>query len=497
MHLLSTEEIRAWDAYTIENEPISSFNLMERAAQNFSNWFMKNYSDTNIPVYVCCGTGNNGGDGVAIARILSKKFYTVHVLICAVSESRSKEFIENLERVKLRDLASLAEYDGSNLPFIPRRSVIIDAILGIGFCRQLEPKWAKFFQHLNALGAPIVAVDIPSGLSADGFGDDSTLKAVQTITFQVPKISFFFPENQHFVGDWQVISIGLDPKFLQSIAVKSIYTERVDVQALLKHRDKHSHKGTFGTALLVTGSKGMLGAAILSTRAATRTGAGIVFTQVPEAGVNVIQSAVPEAIVLVDQGDDISEVRDLSKFAAIGVGCGIGTSAKTSAVLDHLVASGKPIVIDADALNILSTQKKLPQFAPNTIITPHPKEFDRLFGEHKTLADRIATARSWSSKLNIIIILKGAYTAVCSPDGLVHFNSTGNPGMATAGSGDVLTGMLSSLLARGYEPMNAAILGVYLHGMAGDFAKEVVGEESLVASDIIDHISTAFKKIYL
>ena len=496
MVILSTKEMKAWDDYTIESEPISPLNLMERAAQSFVAWFLKSFPNTDIPVYVFCGTGNNGGDGVAIARMLSKKFYTIHVVICNITSTRSKEFIENFERVKLRDVASIQELDGQKLPELSPKSIFIDAILGIGLTRPIERKWGKLIQQINAIGAPIVSVDIPSGLIADGFGDEFTIRATKTVTFQSPKLAFFFAENEAFVGDWHVVEIGLDKRYLQSIPAMYSFNQLSDIQSLVKNRRKHAHKGDFGTALLVTGSKGMMGASVLATKAAVRSGAGIVYSQIPALGSVVVHTAVPEAIVIADPGDYLSAVHDYSKYDAIGIGCGIGTDAQTVPLIQHLLESDKFMVLDADALNAISRWNTLPKFPVNTIITPHPKEFDRLFGAHSNSKERLNTAREQSVENQIIIILKGAYSAICLPDGSIYFNSTGNPGMATAGSGDVLTGILTGLLARGYLAGVGAMLGVYLHGLAGDLAREIVGEEALVASDIIESIPAAFKKIY-
>jgi len=500
MYVLSSEEIKAWDEYTIENEPISSINLMERAAQNFVGWFTKNYFDTNRQIVVFCGTGNNGGDGLAIARMLSKKFYTVHVIICHITQHKSKDFIENLERIKLRDVASIQELNAKDtFVDIHPKSIIIDALLGIGFNKPIDDTWKPLFKKINSLPQTKISIDIPSGLSHNGFGNEDTIKADYTITFQVPKLSFFFSENEKFVGNWHVISIGLDESYLLNKDFNINYIQHFEIQNLLLKRSKFSHKGNFGHSLIVGGQNGMMGAMVLATKAAYRSGAGIVTAHIPKIGNSILQSTIPEAIINQDSDENqISEYKFEESYNAVGIGCGMGTASQSLIAVKKYIESSNNIVIDADGLNCIA---KIGidniKFKENTIITPHPKEFSRLFGETKNSYERIKLAIDKANQYNIIIVLKGANTAIIFPSSEVYFNSSGNSGMATAGSGDVLTGILVGLLSRGYSPKEAVLLGVYLHGLAGDLAKDSFGVESLMASDIIDNLSVAFKKLYI
>ena len=500
MYVFGSDEIKAWENYTIDNEPISSINLMERAAQNFVGWFTKHFFDTNKPVVVFCGTGNNGGDGLAIARMLSKKFYTVHVYICNISANKTKDFLENLERVKLRDVASINELSSNDkFPELSSKCILIDALLGIGFNKSIDDKWKGLFANINNLNQPKIAIDIPSGLPNDGYGNEETIQANYTITFQVPKPAFFYPENEKYLGNWLVIPIGLDERFLNDKVYTFNYLQFQDIQNLLLNRAKFSHKGTYGHALMVVGQQGMMGAAVLSTKAAYRTGAGIVTAHIPNFGETILQTAIPEAILNLDSETSFistSFVQD--KYSVVGIGCGIGTKSNTKNMVKKYIESYKNVVVDADGLNCVAELGiNNIQFPENAIITPHPKEFSRLFSETHTSKDRIKLAFEKAVELKIIIILKGANTAIFLPNGSIYFNSTGNAGMATAGSGDVLTGILAGLISRGYQPSQAALLGVYLHGLAGDIAKETLGMESLIASDIIDYIPNAFKKLYL
>lgn len=499
MYVLSSDEIKAWDEYTIENEPISSINLMERAAQNFVGWFTKNFFDTNRQIVVLCGTGNNGGDGLAIARMLSKKFYTVHVIICHITQHKTKDFIENLERIKLRDVSSIQELNAKDtFTDIHPKSIIIDALLGIGFNRPIDDTWKQLFKKINSLTQTKISIDIPSGLSHDGFGNEDTIKADYTITFQVPKLSFFFAENEKYVGIWHVIPIGLDERFLLNKDFNINYIQHSDIQNLLIKRSKFSHKGNFGHSLIIGGQNGMMGAMVLAVKAAYRSGVGIVTAHIPKIGYSILQTSIPEAIIKLDSDENnISEYKLDESYNAVGIGCGMGTSSQSLNALKKYIESSNKIVIDADGLNcIAKIGIDRIKFKENTIITPHPKEFSRLFGDTKNSYERIKLAIEKANQYNIIIVLKGANTTIVFPNIEIYFNSTGNAGMATAGSGDVLTGILVGLLSRGYSQKEAVMLGVYLHGLAGDLAKECIGMESLMASDIIENISSAFKKLY-
>ena len=504
MKLLTADQIRAWDSFTIQNEPISSLGLMERASSVFTDWFSMIY-DNQKPVLIFCGTGNNGGDGLAIARFLHYLLYDVRVYICSISKNETADFAENLRNLSDLDPFILRGWisEKDAFPTIPQNAVVIDAILGSGLTRPVVGYWASFFDYLNQSQAEIVSVDIPSGLFCDKHTKGSVIKAARVLSFEIPKLAFLLPENQAFVGNFEYKSIGLHPKFLENAYAQNLLVTADFIKPLLKKRHKFDHKGTFGHALLVVGSAGMAGAAVLAARACMRSGVGLLTVHTPsrEIGMQaqynrlILQISLPEAIVSTDENEiKITQVIDFQKYSAIGIGCGIGKGEKTAAVLrGYLEASNRPLVLDADALNIISEHPEWLNLIPeNSILTPHPKEFERLFGKADNDFDRLELLRSKAKSLKINILLKGAYTIIANTEGTCFFNTTGNVGMATAGSGDVLTGIITGLLAQGYAPQNAAILGVYLHGLAGDCATERVGQEAMIASDIIENLGKAF-----
>ncbi len=496
MKILNAGQIRALDAHTIQHEPIASIDLMERASTQFTKWFVEKFPDREHPILVFAGTGNNGGDGMAVARLLSNDFYDVTTYICRFSKGFSDDCATNYQRLEHYKNAGIREINkGDEFPEIPGDAVIIDAIFGSGLNRPVTGYWAELINHLNASPAPIASIDIPSGLFADKPTDSACIEADYTVSFELPKLAFLFPENQDKVGKWTTTSIGLSKDFLDKTHTDNYYLTPEMIRPHLKKRHKFDHKGTFGHALLFVGGFGKMGAAILSSRACLRTGAGLVTMHIPKAGYEIAQISVPEAMVSVDVHRYVfSKLPDLEPYDAIGTGCGIGTNAMTVKALKKLLQTVKvPLVIDADGLNILSENKTLLKKLPrNTILTPHPKEFERLFGTIENGFVRYELQREKAQELGIIIVLKGANTGIALPDGRYFFNSTGNPGMATAGSGDVLTGIITGLLAQGYAPEYAAITGVFLHGLAGDVAAEKLGHEAIIAGDIIKYFGTAF-----
>lgn len=502
MKVLSAQQIREADFYTIEHEPVSSVDLMERASRLCSDWLHEKF--TNTAFVVVCGNGNNGGDGLCIARHLAQLGRQVAVKIVRVSSSDSADFTINLER--LADLNSIAVEElvtgfslGDSLS--SDDVVIIDALFGSGLNREPTGISAEAISALNAVAHTKVAIDVPSGLYCDDNSENTyahVVRANYTLTFHAPKLSFFFAEHANFVGEFIVLDIGLHPTFLERMSTPYLYTTHADAKSMIIARGRFSHKGTFGHVLLVAGSEGKTGAAILCTRSALRAGAGLVTAFVPKVSRDVMQEAVPEAMAIV--ADEVSHIGGripTGKFDAIGVGPGIGTEVETEQSLRLLLNEfSGPMVWDADALNILSANKTWIAFLPkNSILTPHPKEFDRLTNEHTSGYSRMQTQRNFALRNGLIVVLKGANTSIAMPDGSVFFNSSGNAGMATGGSGDVLTGIITSLLGQGYSASHAAIVGVYLHGLAGDIAAADRGMESMIASDITENLSGAFRMI--
>ena len=500
MKIFSASQIREWDNFTIQHEPISSIDLMERASQTFVKWFVEKISDTSKLIFIFCGQGNNGGDGLAIARILQEHFYEVEIFICKIGDSPSEDFSKNLKRLPHFQNIKIHQIEKNDaFPKMEKQGILIDAIFGSGLNRPVEGYWGELLEHLNQQNQTIISVDIPSGVFADQPTEGISIHADFTFSFQAPKLAFLFPKNENRVGEWEFGSIGLHPGFLEKTESNLFYLEKKYIQGFRKHRKKYAHKGTFGHALIIAGSYGKIGAAILAAKAALRTGAGLVSIHAPKCAYEILQISSPEAMVSIDEHDlYFSKIKDLKKYKAIGVGPGLGTESITANGLKvFLEKINIPIVIDADALNLIAENKKwFKLIPPDSILTPHPKEFERLFGETKNNFERNNLQRNISKKYNIYIVLKGAHTCISTPEGKCYFNSTGNPGMATGGSGDVLTGILTSLLSQGYNSLETSILGVFLHGFAGDVALgESISQESLIASDLIDNIGKAFNEL--
>jgi hydroxyethylthiazole kinase-like uncharacterized protein yjeF len=501
MKIFSSEQIKQIDETTIRNEPVHSIDLMERAAGKLADWYIGRF-ERSQPLIIVAGPGNNGGDGLALARLLSKEGYEPEVRYIKFTSKQSEEWKINSDRLRKETKVPFITISRiEQFKEITPGTIIIDAIFGSGLSRPADGLASEVIRKINSSGSAVVAVDIPSGLFC---GDNSSndpdtiIRADYTLTFQFPKLSFMFPENEKFTGCWFILPIGLDKKVIDNTETPFIYAEPGQVKALLKNRRRFDHKGSFGHGLLIGGSYGKMGAVVLGARAAMRTGIGLVTCHIPSCGDQILQGSVPEAMAEHDKSEKfISEIINTGRFDAAGIGPGIGTLNETSIALHRFLQEfKKPLVIDADALNILSENKSwFELLTPGTVITPHPKEFERLAGKTSSGYERLQRQIEFSAKHNCIVVLKGANTSISVPDGRVWFNSTGNPGMATAGSGDLLTGMILSLLAQGYNPENSAVIAVYLHGLAGDITAEKSCYESVIASDIVENIGEAFNRI--
>lgn len=492
MKIVSVEQIRALDAHTIKHEPISSINLMERAALAFVRWYCAHFDNRN-QIVVFCGQGNNGGDGLAIGRLLSSKGYDLSVYVIKHSASPSEDFRENLHRIQ-NSLAVHTIQGKEDIPILSASAIIIDALLGSGLTRPVDGLLAEIINSINGSPAKVISVDIASGLFANtSNGDtDTIIRPDHTISFQLPKLAFMLPRNGVHVGSWEVVDIGLSAEFIQRLPTPYFFTDPLVAQSLIRNREKFSHKGTYGHALLVAGSFGKMGAATLAGKACLRSGVGLVTMHIPRCGYTIAQISVPEAMTSTDIHEQlISTLPELKPYTAIGVGPGIGKDPQTLRALRELIENVQvPMVWDADSLNLLSENQHLLRLLPkNTILTPHPKEFQRLAGNSRDDYERIEVARNFAREYQLIVCLKGAHTAVVFSDGTVHFNATGNAGMATGGSGDVLTGVITALLAQGYPPETAALLGVFQHGAAGDRAAALRSQASIIASDIVDNLA--------
>jgi NAD(P)H-hydrate epimerase len=497
LKIFSVSQIKDWDLYTIKNEPVISIDLMERAATACFTWIIKTF-ERNISFKIFCGTGNNGGDGLAIARLLSSKKYDVSVFILKNKNSGSPDFETNLKRLK-KTAAEISFLENDNaFPLLSKDDVIIDAIFGTGLNKKPTGFVATLVSYINQNSSNVVSIDVPSGLFVNTSSVENTIiNATYTLTFQNQKLAFLMPENKSFVGKVILLNIGLSKEFEEKENAQFEFIDKSLAENIYVARNKFSNKGNFGYACLLCGSYGMMGAAILSARACLRSGVGNLTCYICEAGYNILQTSVPEAMCRVFGNKFIKDAKHFNDFEVIGIGPGIGKYESHKQLLTDLFSnSKKPLVIDADALNVLSENKSLYKSIPaNSILTPHPKEFERLFGKANSDFDRINLALSQAKKLNFLIVFKGHYSFIASPDWKGFFISTGNAGMATAGAGDVLTGIITGLLAQKYSPLNACILGVYLHGLAGDIAARSISEEALIANDIIENLGNAFKAI--
>jgi len=500
MKLFNSGQIKQIDEYTIQHEPIASVDLMERAAVQLFKWISDRFSRSDRFV-IFAGPGNNGGDGLALARMLINHRYNVEIYYVKFSENTSKDWEINRLRLEKENNVVLKHLTlPDQFPDIFSGEIIIDAIFGSGLTRWVEGLPADVIKLINGTEATVISVDIPSGLSGEdntGNSFNCVVKADYTLSFQFPKISSMIASNALYFGEVIVLDIGLNKDVIQFTESPYTYLEKGDVFPLIKKRNKFDHKGIYGHGLLISGSYGKIGAAVLGAGAALRTGIGLITCHVPACGTLIVQCSVPEAMVKEDTSEKLlSDIGSTDLFSAVGIGPGIGIETDTQEALYNLLAEcKKPIVIDADALNILSLHKEWLSLLPaQSVLTPHLKEFERLAGEADNGFSRLKKQLDFSETNNCVVVLKGAHSSITTPEGKIFFNSTGNPGMATGGSGDVLTGIILSLLAQGYDSVQAAILGVYLHGLAGDIAVETSCYESIIASDIINNISKAFNK---
>jgi len=497
MKIITAGQTREADAFTIKKQSITSTDLMERAANDCVKSIL-NQSEALTEFTVFCGKGNNGGDGLAIARLLASANRKVEVYIVNHTEKESADFSINLKRLQEQKLVPVQFINTADdlKPITNHNHIIIDALLGTGINKNVEGLLADVIAFINGLHLFVMAIDIPSGLFCDERPTHKNIiHANITLTFQRPKLTCLFADFYEYVGNFEILDIGLDEPFIETQESKYHYTTAYDVNNLLIPRTKFANKGTFGHALLLAGSKGKIGAAILSAKACLRSGVGLVSICLPACGYTAMQTALPEAMVLTDANDNhLTACPDLSMYTAVGIGPGIGKEKETAQTLKVLIQqTNVPLVLDADALNTLSENKTWLSFLPaNTILTPHPKEFDRLTYTHTTTFERLQTCKEFALKHQVIVVLKGAHTAVVLPNQQVFFNSSGNAALAKGGSGDVLTGMILALLANGYAEEAAAIIAVYQHGIAADNYIKTNKPESMLASDLIDML----KKVY-
>lgn len=497
MKIFSVNQVREWDTATINSESISSFDLMERAAVCCYKW-IAHHSRKHHRFHIFCSNGNNGGDGLALARMLIQNYDGVYLYIIESTKKESPDFTTNLASLQhyLRHIYIIRSPE--NFPDFQKNDIIIDAIFGTGLNKPLDGIIASLVAHINKSQVKVISIDIPTGLFADRSSKgNNVIMATHTLTFQNYKLALLLAENAQYTGQLHILDIGLDKQFEKTTNCRYELTELVNIKIIYRPRKAFSHKGNYGFAAIIAGSYGMMGAAVLATGACLRSGVGKLSCLIPACGYDIIQADMPEAMCQSSGQEYISTLPELSKFTSVGIGPGIGRYASHNQLLKELFENyKKPTVIDADALNILAENTGLLKSVPqNSILTPHPGEFIRLFGSSENQFDQLELALEKSKEMGVIIILKGHNTFIATPGGKGYFNSTGNSGMATGGSGDVLTGILTALLAQGYDSMEAAILGVYIHGLAGDIAAQQFSQEGMIAGDIIQCLGTAFKQI--
>lgn len=502
MKVFSKEQIYEGDKLTAERQQISSTDLMERAGTQIFNWIHARMQGAQVPIHVFCGIGNNGGDGLVLARHLITHGYNVNTFIINCSDKRSKDFLVNYDRIKnvTKKWPVLLSCSEDFPTDIKPDDIIVDAVFGIGLNRPIDAWVKKLFMHFRATKAFTLAIDIPSGLHTDKAveDEDAVVWAGFTLSFASPKLVFFLPETAKYTVQWEVLDIGLDQEFL--------FTTETEVELIGKHevlpnyipREKYSHKGQFGHALVIGGSYGKIGAVTLTSRAVLSVGAGLVSAYVPKCGYHALQASFPEAMVITDTDEEkITAIKFDIEPTVVAFGIGAGTNTKTiTAFATFLKTNKKPLVIDADGINILSKKKTLLKLLPEaTVLTPHPKELERLIGTWKDDFDKLKKIKAFSKKYKVIVLVKGANSITVFEDKL-YVNTTGNPGLSTAGSGDVLTGIITGLISQGYHPLVATIFGVYLHGKSADIAVEDFGYQSLIASHVIDYLGEAYLDLF-
>jgi len=494
MKIFTVENIRSADLYTIQNEPISSVQLMERASSLCAEWIFSNCKHhTKFAIF--CGNGNNGGDGFAVARMLYLKGFDLDVFINKEQLKFSDDALINYKRLKDISGISVIDFHEISKYNFDEKTVIIDALFGTGLSRNPEGIFKEVIEVLNSKSNPKISIDVPSGLFTDQINDENStiFKTDYTLTFQFWKKTFLHPETGSFTGKVIVLDINLSQEFIEKTSTDDFVIDGEVIQNIFKVRQDFAHKGTYGKSIIVGGSYGKIGAVVLATKSALKTGSGLTFVLAPNCGYEILQTSIPETMFMYGGEKFINQIEEVEN-TVYGIGPGLGTEKETEkALLEFIENHQSPLVLDADALNIISKHKSYLKLIPKkSIITPHPKEFERLFGKTENSFERLDLAKTKAKELGIYIVLKDHHTQMVTPEGKVFYNITGNSGLAKGGSGDILTGIITSLLAQKYSEEEAAILGVWLHGKAADFAAEKYSKEAMQPTDVIDEIGNVF-----
>ncbi|MGV3459054.1 MAG: NAD(P)H-hydrate dehydratase [Flavobacterium sp.] len=491
MKIFGVEKIREADEITILRQGITSYELMERAGNEAFLWIKHSYPDKETCFRVFCGSGNNGGDGLVVARLLHEDGYRVKVHVVGGNASPDNKISMQSavdKDVKILKYLSLDDDDCE-------KTIIIDALLGTGISREPEGNYMEIIELINNSKSTVISIDVPSGL----FLNRPTKLAVKSnivLTFQFPKFAFYLSRNYDFFNTVEVLDIGLDKNFISTENSDIIFVDKKEANSRYRPVPFFAHKGTQGHALIIGGSYGKIGAITLTAKAALKAGSGLVTAYIPECGYNILQTAVPEAMALTNGEKYISQVAFDLKPTVIGIGPGMGHNDETQRAMHELLQKQTaPMVIDADALNILAANKDWLQDVPeNSVLTPHPKELQRLIGEWTDDFEKTEMVKTFSKQHKLVVVMKDARTMIVYED-KVYVNSTGNSGLATGGSGDVLTGIITGLISQGYNSIDAAVFGVYLHGLTADIGVQDVGKQSFTASSIIDYLGKAFLQV--
>lgn len=501
MKILTTSQFKDLDKAAAENMDKGMVDLVDKTALALSDWVREHISVSNS-ILVFAGTGNNGADGIALARLLHEEHYKTYVYLINYSDKRSEANTRQLELYKQSGGAIMVIDDAGKLPDLDSKTIVIDALLGTGSNRKMEGLLLETVKYLNEQKAVRIAIDLPSGLNPDSHSEGPAVEANITLVLEAPKLALMFAENEKYVGEWYLIPLNLHPAFIRNLKTQlHLISADLATNIIKSHpRKKFSHKGTFGKALIAGGSRGKYGAVLMAVNAALRSGCGYVTAHIPAEAAAIMHTVSPQTLVEADKGEkEITTIPDPALYDAFAIGIGMGVSRNTESALESfldLVELEHNVVLDADAINIIAKSKHLQgMLSPNTIITPHIKEFERLAGKADNDYERMEQLQNLSAKLNCIIILKGAHTMVSLPDGHIFFNSTGNVGLAKAGSGDALTGLLAGLLAQGLQSFEAALLGIYIHGLAADLAAKTTGTRSMLIEDVIGKFAEAFNSI--
>ena len=513
MKLLKADEMKAIDRRASSEFGIPSIILMENAGLRTLEVIEEILGETkNRMIVILAGKGNNGGDGLVIARHLINSGAVVETYLTGEVEELTQDSRINYEILlkmgaRIFPLSSEKDLDLLMLSLM-NADLIVDALYGIGFKGSLNQFDSRLVKMVNWCRAPVVAVDIPSGVEADtGRVNGEAIKASHTVTFALPKIGLVLEPGKEYVGTLSVADISIPAVLLEDKTIKTNLISEAMLGALIKPRSANSHKGTYGHALLVGGSPGMVGAVMMSSQAALRTGAGLVTAAVPESLTAVVDSSLME-VMTAPLGQTGQSAIALEALPAIenllgtvsvcAVGPGMSRYPEAGAIVRHILErSGVPLVIDADGLNALENDVTvLKDRQVPIVLTPHPGEMARLTGKtiEEIQSHRLEIAQTFAEEWGVTLVLKGNKTIIANPSGEVYINISGNPGMATAGSGDVLTGIITGLIAQGLKPQDAAFAGVYLHGLAGDLAAQIKGEPGLIAGDLISCIPEVLKK---